>query len=219
VNTNFSEAHAGITVGAGTYLLPRHYDPVPSAGGTDAQLSGSEKVHFIPAKLGVFTDLGSAATLEAYARYLFATRAKWTVESSAATGSGSSEFSGYGAGLVVGLPFYRTPRFRALFVGRYELQFADARLVFQDNSQLDLSATRNILGAGLQAEAWLGDLYSLSALAGFDYGLGGNWQVKKASRFLGQDYTAGNLRNSHGETVSGQLMALYLELGFKLSFY
>jgi hypothetical protein len=208
----------------GTYVggapLENGHDPVPSllADGDEATSGG---IQLLPLKIGYFMTTGPLE-FETYFRYMINRTHTWDVEGSV-TGTGSTSYRSYGGGVNAGVTFFEQSKFQMnlLFNGEYVLE--KARLNFMPeaggNEPLRLSTTAMIIGAGVQPEVWLGDLWVLSLFAGYQFGMESTWSVDESKDFMGRNFPAGDLQDSSGAVAASQFGGFLFELALKLNFY
>jgi hypothetical protein len=223
-NTGFGGNKRGLSLGVGTYWHPlkndNRYDPVPSLAPLGTNITDSNKIHLLPAKLGLYVARGRAQ-VEGYFRYMLNSRHRWTA-SGGLNGHGYVTFRSYGGGSNLGVSLLHSPRAKMDFVlnGEYVLQRASLNFLNAGtNETLNLKTTSMLAGVGLQPELWLGDLWVLSVFAGYQYGFIKNWEVAKASNFMGVARSTGPYSDAHGNPATAQFGGALVEISLKLNFY
>lgn len=220
-----TKTQTGFVLGAGTYLHPlphdNAFDPLPDLAPEGFTIAGSDKITLLPVKIGLFRSLGSRANVEVYGRYLLSMGGTWTVTGTQ-TGTGSASWSSYGGG--VNLSVALAPGARIRLNGVLNAEYVLQRLHLESLTnvaaeKIDLTTSSMLVGFGLQPELYLGDLWTLSLLAAYQYGFTGTWSAASAADFLGVAQS-GTLRNPKtGGAIVAQNGGLLLEASLKLSFF
>lgn len=219
--TNFMDPHRGLEIGGGTYSHPlandNLFDPVPRLAPSGTTVTGSNLYYLLPLRLGVFLEKGRIGG-ELYVRYMLNTTKAWTAAGTL-SGSGSTKFSSVGGGGGAYIVMVRYPRFRLLTTASAEYVLQRAALTF--NSEVFHASVVSVLaGVGLQPELYIGDLYSISFLAAYQYGLARYWNAAAAGTIFGQTYAKGQIASPiDGGNIKASFGGVQLELMLKLNFY
>jgi hypothetical protein len=222
--SGFNENLKGITIGGGTYYhwLPNNnlYDPVPSLAPASSTVTGSDTALLIPAKLGYFHSKKDFA-IETYIRYMLNSREAWTV-SGGASGTGYITYRSYGMGLNLNLPFVKSDGYRIGLVGNAEYILQRAELDFLGSGthqQIDLSATSILAGTGIEGQLWLADMWSLSVMFAYQYGMPTTWNVSEAGIFMNRNEPVGELKDTNGIAARADFGGFLVEAALKLAFF
>jgi len=222
--TGFLDSPKGVTLGSGTYYhwLPNDnkFDPIPALAPAGTTVTGSENQFLLPSKLGAFIQKGKIA-FEGYFRYMPSLRRSYTATGTQ-DGTGYITFGSYGAGLNLGVAMLQRNRFQINFVLNGELVFQRATASFSPTAggtdTIKIKSTSNLAGIGFQPEIWLGDMWTLSIFAGYQYGFLKYWEVEKAATFMGDAKTVGALVDSSGQASKAQFGGFLFEATLNLSF-
>lgn len=222
--TGFTDSPKGITLGAGTYYfwLPNdnNYDPIPSLAPAGTTIANSNLEFLLPSKIGFFVQRGKVS-FEPYFRYMLNLRKSFTA-SGTTVGTGYMTFGSYGYGANLGVSMLQKQRFQVNFVANGEIVFQRATVTFSESGggtdKLKIKSTSTLVGIGLQPELWLGDMWSLSIFAGYQYGFLKYWDIEKAATFMGDPKTVGPLLDSDGNQTKAQFGGFLIEATLKLSF-
>jgi len=227
--TNFTEKQTGITLGVGTYfyLLPNDnkWDPVPELAQAGVTTANSKSTYIVPTKFGYFYSI-PRASIEAYLRYVVNFFFFFSVEGShvgPGTSTGSTNFGSWGGGAnfsaVVAPGAYI--RLNIAINAEYILQRATLihNLSEGEEERMHLGASSVIFGGGLQPQFWLGNMWSLSLFAGYQYGLTRNWSATKDGVLFGNIYTTGALVSPlSAGAIQAQFGGFLLEASMQLAF-
>ncbi len=215
--TSLSDNHNGLSFSA-AYILPTSaaHDPVSAIGPQNAVFTGASDYRTLEYKLGLYRDL-QKTYFELYGVYLTNSKAEWTV-SNTFTGSGKTVFTGKGVGANLAIRLAGDNRFRLMANFNAEYLMVSSTLDMANLGILTLSTTSTNIGAGLRADAWLGDLWTLSLVGSYLKSLLQTWTVVDSTNFMGINQT-GTLKTIDGTDVSASYGGFLAEVCLHLSFY
>jgi hypothetical protein len=223
---NFKQAQRGVTLGAGVYNQHlRHYnryEPVQGLAGPDYSFNGLTDTSIFPFRLGLFHSTQSTHA-EVFFRYVHH-QTNWEVLGDK-PGIGQSTIKGRGAGVLLGMRVAGSDSFRIMLGGMAEYVQHKALIEHDPDAgateTLRLSSTNILVGPALMTEMWLGDLWSLSLLSAYEYGVGTTWRVSRSGELFGVQRGAGTARNNDrmANPIISEFGGFLTELTFKLSFY
>jgi len=217
--TNLNDNHSGLAFAVGT-LDPSanaNFDPITSMGPAGTRFSGTTDFRLMHYKLGAFRDL-QKTYMEIYGLHMRNTVSTWSVAGSF-SGSGKTNVSGKGVGISTALRMAGDARFRLMADFSAEYVWVTGKIVMDTPSTILLTTKAINIGAGLRGEVWLGDMWTLSILGAYKYGIAQPWEVYEASSVMSTRYAQGVLQNRDGSTVNSNFGGMYGEASLHLSFY
>ncbi len=225
VATGFNDTLWGISIGAGfgpsfASPLKASFDPIPEIAGTGSTVTDSRRSTLIPARFGLF--LSKPLTqIEVYFRHLRNTHEPW-YSSGSQSGRGATHFASNGVGGQIGVTLGHTNRFRASVIAQGEYVIQRASLYFTPaggaEESIRIKSGTPIIGGGLQAEAYLGDLWSLGIFAAYQHGFDAEWSLSEGTTFMGRTHS-GKLEDSDGDNIDAKYGGFIVELTLRLAFY
>lgn len=220
---NLNDIQKGITFGAGLYYHPsstaNRFEPVKGLGGDNNTFNnlGSDKI--LPYRMGLFLS-GPMVYAEGFFRYV-RTENEWQ-RTAPSVGLGKTTYKGMGGGAILAYTIAgaESSRILAGVIGESishtaVIEYAPA------NEKLKLSSSNLLLGPMLQAELYLGDLWSFSLMSAYEYGMASTWSVNESAKLFGTTRLAGTARvnDQFANPIVSEFGGLLLEATFRLSFY
>jgi hypothetical protein len=197
------------------------WDPIkPLIANTDTYTNTNS--YKTPLRLGFFYRHPSF-TVETYLKYFTNYQADWRLQGTN-SGTGVSRYKGVGVGVDFEMPLVSKAYFRSGTMLNAEYISNRVLNSFSPTAgadqKLETRSKNVLLGGGLFAETYLGDLWSLGMHAVYLFDIEGTWTSAKNSSFLGNNYSAGsNILDSSGEPLSSNLSHWRIDLILRLAFY
>jgi hypothetical protein len=224
---NFSDPYSGLLMGAGYYKAAtssaNRFEPIYDLAETNRPIDDIRKTSNFAYRIGPYFSTPEA-NFELFFRYMRNVR-RWESAGGATSGIGKTTIKGFGGGTLISFRVLGEDRFRLMLGAMAEMLTHNAHIVYYPDTKgsevLNLQSKNFLIGPLLQTEIYLGDLWSVSFLTAYEYGLSRNWNVKEASRLFEIERQQGetvSLKNP-GKAVVSEFGGFLLEATLKLSFY